>query len=141
MRNAKEQHQLAARREEAQERTNIIDITSIDNSSNEGLRRRHQSTATTTATQDDNVDTKTKAKNEWTTELDAPTSSPNNNTEEERLQYTDPLNLFGILPLALRVAQAKSCSAISYYVEVANLAREIIRITNENGGIRGVKYK
>jgi len=124
MRNAKEQ--LAAAQQEAQERTNIIDITSIDNNANEGLRRRHQSTATTAQ------DNKKSVSNEWTTELDALTSS-NNNNEEEHLQqqHRDPLNLFGIPPPALRVAQTKSRSAVAYYVEVANLAREIIRITNE----------
>ena len=131
MKNAKEQQQLAAARQEAQEQSSNLDNAPLDSNASEGLRRRHQSTATA-ATQDDVIDTKA---NEWTTELDALTSS-NNNTNEERLQqqqYTDPLNLFGIPPPALRVAQAKSRSAISYYVEVANLAREIIRITNENG--------
>ena len=128
MRNAKEQ--LAAR--EAQEQNNNINITTIDNNNaNEGLRRRHQSIATATTTQDNNADK--KSIKEWTTELlDAPTSySTNNSSEEERLQYTDPLNLFGIPPPALRVAQSKSRGAVAYYVEVANLAREIIRITND----------
>ena len=129
MRNAKEQ--LAAAREQAREQTSNINITSFNDNTSEGLRRRHQSTATA-ATQDDNVDKKSKATNEWTRE-GAPTN--NNNNEEEQLlqqqQCTDPLNLFGIPPPALRVAQAKSRSAIAYYVEVANLAREIIRITND----------
>jgi len=125
MRNAKEQQQLAAR--EAREQANNINTTSTDNNNaNEGLRRRHQSTATTTATQDDDAD---KKSNEWITDYDAPTST-HYNEEAGRLQYADPLNLFGIPPPALRVAQAKSRSAISYYVEVANLAQEIIRITN-----------
>ena len=127
MKNAKEQ--LAAAREEAQEQTNNINTTLDTYNTNEGLRRRHQSTAaTTTATQDDTK----SVLNEWLTE-DAP-SSPNNNNEEdeEQQKYRDPLNLFGIPPPALRVAQAKSRCAIAYYVEVANLAREIIRITNEN---------
>ena len=74
-----------------------------------------------------------KSTNEWTTEEDAPTSSDKNNEEEQlqQKQCTDPLNLFGIPPPVLRIAQAKSRSAIAYYVEVANLAREIIRIMNE----------
>ena len=118
MRNAKFEL-LAAARVEAQEQTNSINITILDNNNaNEGLRIRHQSTATTT-TQDDNID---KKSNEWTTELlDAPTPL-NNNNEEERLQQqqytTDPLNLFGIPPPALRVAQSKSRCAIAYYVGV-----------------------
>ena len=126
MKSAKEQQQPVAREDDVQEQSSNIDnIPSIDNNKSEGLRRRHQSTTTT---QDDNT---AKKSNKWT-ELDA--TSSNNNDEEERLhqqQYTDPLNLFGIPPPALRVAQAKSRSAISYYVEVANLAREIIRITND----------
>ena len=137
MRSAKEQCQLAAR--QAREQTNNIGISILDdNNANEGLRRRHQSTATTTATQDDIE--KSKGTNEWTTDYDAP-SSFNNNNDEERLhqQYTDPLNLFGIPPPALRVAQAKSRSAIAYYVEVANLAQKIIRITNDNEGNRLVE--
>ena len=131
MRNVKQQ-QLAAR-EGAQEQSSNIDNTPLDNNNvNEGLRRRYQSTAVTTATQDNNTEDK-KSINEWTKE-DEPTSSNSNNEEEEQLQqqqYTDPLNLFGIPPPALRVAQAKSRKAIAYFVEVANLAREIIRITNE----------
>ena len=132
MRNAKEQ--LAAAQEVQEQINNIVNISSLENNNtNDGLRRRYQSTITT-STQDDNAEDK-KSIIEWTISEDAPTSS-NNNEEEERLhqqQYTDPLNLFGIPPPALRVAQAKSRSAIAYYVEVANLAREIIRITNENG--------
>ena len=127
MKSAKEQQQLAVA---TREQSSNIDNTPLDSNANEGMRRRHQSTTTT---QDDNPDT--KSANEWTTELDAPTST-NFNEEAEQLQqqqYIDPLNLFGIPPPALRVAQAKSRSAIAYYVEVANLAREIIRITNENG--------
>jgi len=129
MRNAKEQHQLAARREEAQEQMNNINTTSIDdNTASEGGGVKKAAPKHCNNT-DNNADDK-KSADERTTELDAPTSS-NNNTEEKRLQYTDPLNLFGIPPPALRVAQAKSRSAIAYYVEVANLAREIIRITND----------
>ena len=135
MRNVKQQ-QLAAARDEQTNNTNAT--SSLDNTNvNEGLRRRHQSTTatSTTATHNDNPDTKS---NKWTE--DAPTFS--NNNEEEQLQqqqYTDPLNLFGIPPPALRVAQSKSRSAIAYYVEVANLAKEIIRITNENEGNRLVE--
>jgi len=59
--------------------------------------------------------------------------------EEERLRYANPLNLFGVPPPALRVAQAKSRSAIAiaYYVKVANLAREIMKITNSQDETTG----
>jgi hypothetical protein len=48
--------------------------------------------------------------------------------EEEQLRSADPLTLFGVPPADLRVAQARSRDAIAYYVEVANLAQEILRI-------------
>ena len=63
--------------------------------------------------------------------------------EEERLRYANPLNLFGVPPPALRVAQAKSRSAIAiaYYVEVANLAREIMKITNSQDETTGADWE
>lgn len=42
--------------------------------------------------------------------------------------YSDPLQLFGIPPPSLRVAQSHSRDALAYYVEVANLARQIMNI-------------
>ena len=90
----------------------------IENKESEGLRRRRGNT--------DNE--ATDETNKWTTENVAqPTTIQN---EEERLRYADPLNLFGVPPPALRVAQTKSRSAVAYYVEVANVAREIMKITN-----------
>jgi len=89
-----------------------------ENKENEGLRRRRGES-----------EGKTNILNKWTSE-------EANNTiddEEERLRNVDPLNLFGVPPPALRVAQAKSRSAIAYYVEVANLAKEIMKITNQVG--------
>ena len=50
--------------------------------------------------------------------------------EEEQLRRADPLEPFDIPPPALRVAPARSRGAVAYYVEVANLAREIARITS-----------
>ena len=61
--------------------------------------------------------------------------------EEERLRYANPLNLFGVPPPALRVAQAKSRTAIAYYVEVANLAREIMKITNNQNETKGADWE
>ncbi|KAL7471966.1 hypothetical protein ACHAXS_012279 [Conticribra weissflogii] len=51
--------------------------------------------------------------------------------EEENLRKADPLCLFGVPPSALRIAQTKARDAIAYYVEAANLAREIIRQTDK----------
>ena len=48
--------------------------------------------------------------------------------EEEQLRSADPLTLFGVPPAALRVAQTRSRDAVAYYVEVANLAQEILRM-------------
>ena len=111
-----------SRNESAQKQTNV----SIENTESEGLRRRRGNTATSTHGNTDNE--ATYETNKWTTENELqPTTIQN---EEERLRYADPLNLFGVPPPALRVAQTKSRSAIAYYVEVANLAREIMKITN-----------
>jgi hypothetical protein len=52
--------------------------------------------------------------------------------EEEQLRSADPLTLFGVPPAALRVAQTKSRDAVAYYVEVANLAQKILRITSSH---------
>ena len=115
--------QQQAANESAQKQTNV----SIENTKSEGLRRRRGgNTATSTHGNTDNE--ATDETNKWTKENVAqPTTIQN---EEERLRYADPLNLFGVPPPALRVAQTKSRCAIAYYVEVANLAREIMMITN-----------
>eukprot|EP00579_Thalassiosira_antarctica_P015060 CAMPEP_0201940614 /NCGR_PEP_ID=MMETSP0903-20130614/45543_1 /ASSEMBLY_ACC=CAM_ASM_000552 /TAXON_ID=420261 /ORGANISM="Thalassiosira antarctica, Strain CCMP982" /LENGTH=242 /DNA_ID=CAMNT_0048482457 /DNA_START=17 /DNA_END=745 /DNA_ORIENTATION=- len=112
---AANQEQHAAREKGSQEQINIM---TADNKENEGLRQRRG-----------NVETDDK----WTSE--EPTGAMDD--EEERLRYADPLNLFGVPPPALRVAQAKSRSAIAYYVEVANLAREIMKITNNQNETTG----
>lgn len=81
----------------------------------EGLRRRRGGNRD--ANEDDRA-------SKWTSEREDVVDE-----EERRLRNADPLNLFGVPPPALRVAQAKSRSAVAYYVEVANLAREIMKIT------------
>ena len=112
--------QQRAANESSQKQTNMI----IENTESEGLRRRRGNTATSTHGNTDNE--ATDETNKWTTESEQPTIQ----NEEERLRYADPLNLFGVPPPALRVAQTKSRCAIAFYVEVANLAREIMMITN-----------
>ena len=117
--------QQRAGNESAPKQTNISSITE-----SEGLRRRRGgNTATATSTHGNTDNEATDETNKWTTENELqPTIIQK---EEERLRYADPLNLFGVPPPALRVAQTKSRCAIAYYVEVANLAREIMKITNQ----------
>jgi hypothetical protein len=68
-------------------------------------------------------------RNEWTSENATDVVEGGDDaTAERRLRNADPLNLFGVPPPALRAAQAESRGALAYYVEVANLAMEIMRI-------------
>ncbi|KAL3763545.1 hypothetical protein ACHAWU_009229 [Discostella pseudostelligera] len=89
-----------------------------------GLRRRRHPAAAAGTT------------NQWTTETSYPIDEDND--DEQRQQ--NPLTLFGVPPPALRVAQSKSRDALAYYVEVANLAREIVQIINhqEKGNDKGM---
>ena len=93
-----------------------------DNIESDGLRRRRGKADDTTTS------AKATSENKWTIEDETPNDA-SNNEEEQRLQSADPINLFGVPPPALKVAQTKSRYAIAYYVEVANLAREIMNIT------------
>lgn len=52
-------------------------------------------------------------------------------TIESQKALQDPLQLFGVPPPALRVAQSHSRDALAYYVEVANVARQIMTIVQE----------
>ncbi|KAL7501076.1 hypothetical protein ACHAWT_009147 [Skeletonema menzelii] len=52
-------------------------------------------------------------------------------TIESQKASPDPLQLFGVPPPALRVAQSHSRDALAYYVEVANVARKIMTIVQE----------
>ena len=94
-----------------------------DNIESDGLRRRRGKAVDTTSSNKATSDI-----NKWTIEDETPNDTSNND-EEQRLQSADPINLFGVPPPALKVAQTKSRYAIAYYVEVANLAREIMNIT------------
>lgn len=78
-----------------------------------GLRHRGNATSELSTTISD----------KWTEESYA-------NNVEEQLRSSDPLTLFGVPPPALRIAQAQSRDAVAYYVEVANLALQIMSITN-----------
>jgi len=78
-----------------------------------GLRHRGNATSQLSTTKSD----------KWTEESHA-------NDGEEELRSSDPLTLFGVPPPALQIAQARSRDAVAYYVEVANLAVQIMSITN-----------
>lgn len=96
-----------------------VEKTIVDPNDREGLRRRNK--AITSSSNDGQTKSGSSA---WTSEehLDE---------EEDELRKADPLCLFGVPPPALRVAQSESRDALSYYVEVANLAKEMMRIINE----------
>lgn len=70
-------------------------------------------------------------KGEWSEEIPAAVLTEEE-MEEEKLRNANPLDLFGGLPPpSLRAAQAKAKEALASYVDAANFAAEIIRITNE----------
>ncbi len=95
----------------------------------EGLRRRRRGVNDAPPddagkrTNDDDL------RNEWTSENATDVVEGGDDaTAERRLRNADPLDLFGMPPPALRAAQAESRGALAYYVEVANLAMEMMRI-------------
>lgn len=96
-----------------------------ENIESDGLRRRRRGKADDTTSSNK----ATLDKNKWI--IEQTPNETSSNDEEQRLQSVDPINLFGVPPPALKVAQTKSRYAIAYYVEVANLAREIMNITNQ----------
>mmetsp|Transcript_31477 Transcript_31477/g.65422 ORF Transcript_31477/g.65422 Transcript_31477/m.65422 type:complete len:220 (+) Transcript_31477:73-732(+) len=84
---------------------------------NEGLRRRGNATTSSRA--------ETTGGSAWTSEEIIVEE------EEDNLRKTDPLCLFGVPPPSLRISQTKARDALAYYVEAANLAREIMRKTDK----------
>ena len=94
--------------------TNIDAKEETSNSNQEGLRRRKNKGG-------NNTD-ESKATT-WIEE--EPT------TIESQKALQDPLQLFGVPPPSLRVAQSHSRDALAYYVEVANVARQIMTIVQE----------
>ena len=90
-------------------------IEESSNNSQEGLRRRKNKG-------NNNND---ESKTTWSEEQPP---------VESQKALPDPLQLFGVPPPALRVAQSHSRDALAYYVEVANLARQIMTIVQEEEG-------
>ncbi|KAL9186734.1 hypothetical protein ACHAXT_005972 [Thalassiosira profunda] len=103
------------------ETPNDTPATESTSNENEGLRRRRGNPKSA-----DKADGTSK----WTSET--PVSDIED--EEEKLRNADPLSLFGVPPPALRAAQADARRALAYYVEAANLAREVVvRTAKEEG--------
>jgi hypothetical protein len=107
----------------------------------EGLRRRRRNNKGTGDDIINNDEVNTSSK--WTTTEeqqqqsdDEGELSSNNDNEQEKhhAAIADPIQLFGVPPPALRMAQSYSRDALAYYVEVANLARQIM-ILVEKGGV------
>mmetsp|Transcript_18410 Transcript_18410/g.31157 ORF Transcript_18410/g.31157 Transcript_18410/m.31157 type:complete len:237 (-) Transcript_18410:101-811(-) len=95
--------------------TSATTIEESSNNNQEGLRRRKNKG-------NNNND---ESNTTWTEE-----QTP----VESQKALSDPLQLFGVPPPALRVAQSHSRDALAYYVEVANLARQIMTIVQEEEG-------
>ena len=98
-----------------------------DATSSTGLRQRKKNVQTGAGQNKTEEETR-----KWTEEV------PSQNVkltpeqlEEEKLRTANPLDLFGGLPPpSLRVAQIEAREALAKYVEAANYAAEIIRLTN-----------
>ena len=98
-----------------------------DATSSTGLRQRKKTAQTATGRNKKEEET-----GKWTEEV-----PPQNvkltpeQLEEEMLRTANPLDLFGGLPPpSLRAAQIEAREALAKYVEAANYAAEIIRLTN-----------
>ena len=98
-----------------------------DATSSTGLRQRKKNVQTTAGQNKTEEET-----GKWTEEV-----PPQNvkltpeQLEEEKLRTASPLDLFGGLPPpSLRAAQIEAREALAKYVEAANYAAEIIRLTN-----------
>ena len=122
----KDQHKQQQQQDDDDNDDNII---TTNNTENEGGLRRRKGGEKINTTNDD-------ISNKWTIEQQEQEQQSIIQDDEEEKHVrncnANPLNLFGVPPPALRVAQSKSRSALAYYVEVANLAREILEITNNN---------
>lgn len=114
-----------------------ISINNNPNHIQEGLRRRRRNNkGTDDIIENDEANTSSK----WTTteeqqhqSEEGESSSKNDNEQEKHHAAADPIQLFGVPPPALRMAQSYSRDALAYYVEVANLARQIMILVEEKG--------
>jgi hypothetical protein len=98
-----------------------LDDVSNNTNINEGLRQRQRGEQKNKDKED------TTRSSEWITESD-------HSNEEDILPSTsivDPIQLFGLTPPALRVAQSRCRLALGYYIEVANLITQMNTIMNK----------
>jgi hypothetical protein len=98
-----------------------------------GLRLRKKNVPSGQSTTDKGEE---DSKGKWTEEIPPRNASDTKlspeELEEEKLRTANPLDLFGGLPPPpLRAAQVQAREALVRYVEAANVAAEIIRLTNE----------
>ena len=103
-----------------------------DATSTTGLRQRKKNASPSGQNTRDKEDG-TNEKSQWTEEIPPETNKLTpEELEEEKLRTANPLDLFGGLPPpSLRAAQVQAREALVKYVEAANVAAEIIRLTNE----------
>ena len=108
---------------------NNFETTTNNNNNQEGLRRRRNMGSNDHSTNNEST--------KWTLEeghLEEEVSSSRDTVDKQTSSYTDPIHLFGVPPPALHMAQSNSRDALAYYVEVANLARQIMTIVVEESG-------
>ena len=110
-------------------------ISHADATSTTGLRQRKKNVQGPSSNQSAKGDkgAGNDEKSKWTEEIPPQSSKLTpEELEEEKLRTANPLDLFGGLPPpSLRAAQVQAREALAKYVEAANVAAEIIRLTNE----------
>lgn len=107
-----------------------LDDVSNNTNINEGLRQRRRGEQKNK----DKVDTTRSS--EWITESDHSNEedilpSTIMQQQQQQVDIVDPIQLFGLTPPALRVAQSRSRLALGYYIEVANLITQMNTIMNK----------
>jgi hypothetical protein len=106
-----------------------LDDVSNNTNINEGLRQRRRGEQKNK----DKVDTTRSS--EWIAESDHSNEEdilPSTiMQQQQQVNIVDPIQLFGLTPPALRVAQSRSRLALGYYIEVANLITQMNTIMNK----------
>jgi hypothetical protein len=110
-----------------------LDDGPSSSNNNEGLRHRRRGGGKQTNESEENSRNKNS---QWVTENN--NNENNNNNEEDdslptsmtmvqqqQVGIVDPIQLFGIPPPTLRIAQTHSRLALGYYIEVANLVQQM----------------
>ena len=111
--------------------TTLSPLYDVSNNTNinEGLRQRRRGEQKNK----DKVDTTRSS--EWITESDHSNEEdilPSTiMQQQQQVNIVDPIQLFGLTPPALRVAQSRSRLALGYYIEVANLITQMNTIMNK----------